>query len=546
MTLPADTDPAGIDRIVTAAVAAAEDLARTTPAQRAAWLHAAADALDAAAGELVELAATETHLPAQPRLRGEMVRTVFQLRLFAEVLTDGEFLRATVDHADPAWPMGPRPDIRRTVVPIGPVLVFAASNFPLTLSVAGHDTAAALAAGCPVVLKAHPGHPRLSARVRDIVVAALTGAGAPAGTFENIYGVEAGATALRHPGIEAASFTGSEAGGRALFDIANARPRPIPFYGELGSVNPVVVTPGAVAARGPEIATGYVGSFTLGAGQFCTKPGLLLLPVGHGLTEALIAAVKAVPAQRMLNDRIADGFRSGVTRLDDHPAVTVLAATAWGADTYLPTLLKVAAADFAPETLGRECFGPSSIVIEYRDIDELRSVLRQRPRPDRHRARRTRRGRHRTHPAPHPDQAGGPPDLERLAHRHHPVLGPAARRPLPGHHRPHRHLHGHRRHRTLPPPRRLAGLPRRVPAPGPARGQPVAVAAPDRRKALVTDSLILTFAISEYTGRSCHQLTRGRRSSGRNVAGFRRYPQIWCHGGCGSVIVDPTKRQRCR
>ncbi|MQY29786.1 aldehyde dehydrogenase (NADP(+)) [Nocardia aurantia] len=375
--LPAETDPAEIDRIVTAAVAAAAELARTTPAERAAWLHAAADALDAAAGELIELAAAETHLPAQPRLRGELVRTVFQLRLFAEVLTDGEFLRATVDHADPAWPMGPRPDIRRTVVPIGPVLVFAASNFPLTLSVAGHDTAAALAAGCPVVLKAHPGHPRLSARVRDLLVAALTGAGAPAGTFENIYGVEAGAVALRHPGVEAASFTGSEAGGRALFDIANARPRPIPFYGELGSVNPVVVTPGAVAARGPEIATGYVGSFTLGAGQFCTKPGLLLLPAGHGLDEALTAAVKAVPAQQMLNDRIAAGFRSGVTRLDDHPAVTVLAATEWGADAYLPTLLKVAAADFAPDTLGRECFGPASIVIEYRDIGELRSVLEE-------------------------------------------------------------------------------------------------------------------------------------------------------------------------
>ncbi|MGY2062277.1 aldehyde dehydrogenase family protein, partial [Nocardia gipuzkoensis] len=210
-----------------------------------------------------------TRLPERPRLRSELVRTVFQLRLFAQVLADGEFLRATIDHADPDWPMGPRPDIRRTVTPIGPVLVFAASNFPLTLSVAGHDTAAALAAGCPVVLKAHPGHPELSARTRDVLVAALRDAGAPEGTFEIITGMQAGVSALRHPDIAAAAFTGSQAGGRALFDIANARPRPIPFYGELGSVNPVVVTAGAVRARGARIAAGYVESFTLGAGQFC-------------------------------------------------------------------------------------------------------------------------------------------------------------------------------------------------------------------------------------------------------------------------------------
>lgn len=375
----AETTPAEIDRIVAAAAEAAEHLARTTPAERARWLNAAADALEKVSEELVALAARETHLPEQPRLRSEMVRTVFQLRLFGQVLTDGEFLHAAVDHADPEWPMGPRPDIRRMTVPIGPVLVFTASNFPLTLSVAGHDTAAALAAGCPVVVKAHPGHPELSARTFEVLTGALTEAGAPEGTAGIVYGVESGVTALRHPGVAAAAFTGSESGGRALFDIANARPRPIPFYGELGSVNPVLVTEAAVAARGAEIATGYVGSYALGAGQFCTKPGLLLLPRGHGLDERLRAAVTAVGPQQLLNDRIAQGYRAGLPRLAEHPAVTVLYApeAAESNQAFAPTLLRVSADDFAraAESLDVECFGPVSLIVEYDGPHQLREVL---------------------------------------------------------------------------------------------------------------------------------------------------------------------------
>ncbi|MGF6884098.1 NADP-dependent aldehyde dehydrogenase [Nocardia sp. GAS34] len=377
--MTAETSPADIDRIVSAAVHAADRLAATTPVERARLLETAADALEKASDELVTLAAKETHLPEQPRLRGEMVRTVFQLRLFAQVLTDGEFLRAAVDHADAKWPMGPRPDIRRMTVPIGPVLVFTASNFPLTLSVAGHDTAAALAAGCPVVIKAHPGHPELSERTFEILARALTEAGAPEGTVGIVYGLESGVTALRHPGIAAAAFTGSEAGGRALFDIANARPRPIPFYGELGSVNPVVVTAAAVAARGMEIATGYAGSFTLGAGQFCTKPGLLLLPAGHGLEDELRAAVAAIPAQHMLNDRIAHGYRAGLERLTEHPAVAVLSAPDPDAAEFGPTLLRVSGADFLhhSESLDAECFGPVSLIVEYEGPEQLRAILRE-------------------------------------------------------------------------------------------------------------------------------------------------------------------------
>jgi len=374
-----DTTPDEPQRIIAAAAEAAGRLADTTPTERAQWLTQIADALDAAADELVPLAAAETHLPETPRLRGELTRTTFQLRLFAEVLADGEFLAATVDHADPSWPMGPRPDIRRSLVPIGATLVFAASNFPFAFSVAGGDTASALAAGCPVVLKAHPGHPRLSDRTGEIVRGALTAAGAPAGAFAVIHGVDAGITALRHPDIAAASFTGSLAGGRALFDIASSRPRPIPFYGELGSVNPVMVMPGAVRARGQRIVEGFVGSFTLGAGQFCTKPGVLLLPSGHGLTDALAAAVRAVPGQQLLNEHIVDGFRSRVTPLREYPSVTAISAPAIVHDLLAPTLLSVPATDFlaAGEVLQAECFGPAALVVEYANPVELEHVLHQ-------------------------------------------------------------------------------------------------------------------------------------------------------------------------
>lgn len=370
-----ESDAKELERVIGAAAQAA--VGQATPAERASWLRAAADALDAAGDELIPLAAKETHLPEAPRLRGELTRTTFQLRLFGEVLLDGAFLGATIDHADPNWPMGPRPDIRRSVVPIGPVLVFAASNFPFAFSVAGGDTASALAAGCPVVLKAHPGHPELSTRTGQVLREALVAAGAPDGIFDVIHGVEAGVTALKDPRIAAAAFTGSVSGGRALFDIALSRPVPIPFYGELGSVNPVVVTPGAVKARGAEVARGYVGSFTLGVGQFCTKPGLLFLPEGHGLEEELRTAVRAVPGQRMLNERIAGGFRTGLARLTEQPSVTVLTGTQPEGELFRPTLLTVRGADFlqADEVLRSECFGPTSIVVTYRDQDELRELL---------------------------------------------------------------------------------------------------------------------------------------------------------------------------
>jgi len=243
-----DTTPTELEQVLARADAAATAWAARSAAERAAGLRAAADGLDAAGEQLLPVAGEESHLPPA-RLAGELKRTTFQLRLFAEMLDDGGYLDARIDHADDAWPMGARPDIRRVLEPLGPVVVFAASNFPFAFSVAGGDTCSALAAGCSVVVKVHPGHPELSALVGAVVAESLTSAGAPEGLLQLVYGIDAGRVALLDPRIKAAAFTGSIPGGRALFDLAVSRPEPIPFYGELGSVNPTFVTRAAAAAR---------------------------------------------------------------------------------------------------------------------------------------------------------------------------------------------------------------------------------------------------------------------------------------------------------
>jgi NADP-dependent aldehyde dehydrogenase len=316
----------------------------------------------------VPIAIRETGLP-EPRLRGEVARSSGQLRMFADAVAEGSLLELVIDTADPDAKPVPRPDLRRTLVPLGPVLVFSASNFPFAFSVCGGDVASALAAGCPVVVKAHPGHPELSVRTAEVLAGALAEAGAPDGVLGLITGVDIGVSALKDPRIKAAGFTGSVPAGVALHEIAVSRPDPIPFYGELGSLNPVFVTAAAVKARGSGIATGYVGSFTLGVGQFCTKPGLLFLPAGHGLQDELVEAVSGVGQARMLNDRIQQGFRSGLERLEHVDGVRV-----WSSGEGA-TLLQTT----VPELLARrdeileECFGPVSIVVEYADEAELLS-----------------------------------------------------------------------------------------------------------------------------------------------------------------------------
>lgn len=345
------------------------------PAGRAPFLEAIASALEEAAPKLVAIADEETSL-GQPRLRNELVRTVFQLRLFAETVTRGAHLGATIDRADPSWPMGPRPDLRRVLEPLGPVVVFAASNFPFAFSVAGGDTASALAAGCPVLVKAHSGHPRLSAATAEVVHQALRSAGAPEGLFDVVFGQEAGRAALLDPRVKAGAFTGSTEAGRALFDLAAGRPEPIPFFGELGSVNPVFVTEAAAGRRGPAIVEEFVASFTLGAGQFCTKPGILLVPASAGLADRVPGAVPGQPLT-LLNDRIRTSYAGAVRDLRDTAGVRVLVEGADAADP-TPTVLCTTSTQLLaePEAFIREVFGPTALVVEYAEESELLEVAK--------------------------------------------------------------------------------------------------------------------------------------------------------------------------
>lgn len=365
MTRSQTSSPAvtSLNEALAGAAAAARPTARTTAGERAAWLRAAADALDAAAGELVALAGAETHLP-DARLTGELARTTFQARLFADRLESNLLGDVRIDHADPDWPMGARPDIRRTTVPIGPVLVFAASNFPFAFSVFGGDTVSALAAACPVVVKAHPGHPQLSRRTAEVVSGVL-----PPGVFALIEGEADGAAAVADPRIKAVAFTGSTRGGRALFDIAAGRPDPIPFFGELGSTNPVVVTPAGWAARGEEIATGFAASMTLGSGQFCTKPGVVVVPDA----DAFLAAVPELAAGPMLNERIESGFRSAAGEM---ATLTTIARGEVGADVS-PILFRAGASEVVdhPELLDLEVFGPAALIVEYRGVAEALTLI---------------------------------------------------------------------------------------------------------------------------------------------------------------------------
>jgi NADP-dependent aldehyde dehydrogenase len=367
--------PSEVDGAALAAAEAAPALAALPIAARADLLRAVAAALEAERDALVPLADAESGL-GTARLSGELTRTTVQLEMFADVVADGTVLEAIIDPADPRARPAPRPDLRRLLAPIGPVAVFAASNFPFAFSVAGGDTASALAAGCPVVVKAHPGHPGLSVHCGRIVAGAL---GIP-GAFGVVHGFEAGKQLVTHPAIRAAGFTGSLAGGRALFDLASGRPDPIPFYGELGSLNPTVLTPGAVAARGPELARAFVGSMTLGTGQFCTKPGLLFLPAGHELTGPLGAALESATLGPLLNARLRDGYQTTAASLAGVPGVRPIVApstvdsSGWRVE---PALLAVTAADVVEkaEQLLTECFGPAALVVEYASEADLYAAL---------------------------------------------------------------------------------------------------------------------------------------------------------------------------
>ncbi|GGU53749.1 aldehyde dehydrogenase [Streptomyces daghestanicus] len=372
---------------VDAAVRAAHDVraALADRAVRAAFLRTAADELEAAKDSLVEVADAETAL-SPVRLGGELARTCYQLRAFAKIVDEGEFLGVVIDHPDDtATP--PIPDLRRYKVPLGVVAVYSASNFPFAFSVPGGDTASALAAGCPVVVKAHPDHPALSELVASVLRRAAARHDIPAGVLGLVHGFEAGIELIKHPLIAAAGFTGSVRGGRALFDAAAARPVPIPFHGELGSLNPVVVTEAAAAERPEAIGTGLAGSMTMGVGQFCVKPGLVLAPsgaAGDQLVKSLTEAVSDTAAGVLLDHRMRDNFIAGVAERAALPDVdSPVTPGAGGEHTVSPGFLTVPASRLAREgeydLLLEECFGPVTVVVRYEDQGEVEAVLSRLP-----------------------------------------------------------------------------------------------------------------------------------------------------------------------
>lgn len=372
------TTPEELEKILASSAAASDEWAATSTSARAKALTAVADALDEAAPDLIPIAQRETHL-AEARLQSELKRTTFQLRLFAEVLAEGSYLDARIDPADAQWPMGAaRPDLRRVLIPLGPVVVFAASNFPFAFSTAGGDTASALAAGCSVVLKVHSGHPDLAEATGRAITGALAAAGAPSGVFSLVFGTDAGRSALTDERVKAGSFTGSISAGRTLLDLANSRPEPIPFFAEMGSVNPVFVTRSAAANRGEEIAQGFIGSVASSAGQLCTKPGVLLVPEESDILAHLSSQSLPAPGP-LLNERILTGFKESLKQMAAHPGVKVLAETA-GTTDQLPTsaILATTVEDLLqdPDTLLAECFGPASLVVTYQDEAQLTAVAR--------------------------------------------------------------------------------------------------------------------------------------------------------------------------
>lgn len=358
---------------------------RSPGSEKARFLQHIAAGIEAIAVELVERAHRETALP-EARLKGELARTVNQLRLFAQVVEEGSWVNARIDPAQPERKPMPRADIRSVLRPLGPVAVFGASNFPLAFSVAGGDTASALAAGNPVIVKAHSAHPGTSELVGQVVSRSVRECGLPAGVFALLFGtgIQIGTSLVAHPAIKAVGFTGSFAGGRELMRVAAARPEPIPCFMEMSSTNPLFVLPEALATRGAQIANGLFASFTLGVGQFCTKPGLIFLPRNHdadAMMSALKSHVEKSAASPMLTAGICRNHTTGVAERAAHERVETLAQGAGHAGLpgayAAPALFEVSGKDFLDHSeLAREIFGPSTLVIRYHGEEEMLALAR--------------------------------------------------------------------------------------------------------------------------------------------------------------------------
>jgi alpha-ketoglutaric semialdehyde dehydrogenase len=374
-----------VDRAARLASDAFEDFRSRPPEQRARLLDAIATEIENLGDALIERANAETALGV-PRLTGERARTANQLRMFARMVEEGSWVQARIDRALPDRKPLPRPDLRRMLVPVGPIVSFAASNFPLAISVAGNDTASGLAAGCPIVIKAHPAHPGTTEMVASAVIKAVRDTGMPEGTFSVLHGRghEVGLALVRHPLVKAVAFTGSLRGGRALFDAAAARPEPIPVFAEMGSINPVFVLPGALAQRGRQIAEGLKNSVTLGVGQFCTNPGLVVGMEGES-TRSFVRAVGELISDcapgTMLYEGIRRAYADGVKSFSQVSGVKVAGRAKAEAD---PAKTQAAAAVFEADAetflsnrrLGEELFGPATLVVTGRSKEDLMRVAR--------------------------------------------------------------------------------------------------------------------------------------------------------------------------
>lgn len=372
--------PTLVDQACAAAEDAFWDFSASPRADRAAFLNAIADEIDARGDAITIIGSQETGLP-EARLIGERGRTTGQLRLFASHILAGDYLDIRRDAALPDR-TPPRPDLKMIQRPIGPVAVFGASNFPLAFSTAGGDTAAALAAGCPVVVKGHSAHPGTGEIIAEAIHAAIQKCAMPSGVFSLIQGGNraVGQALVQHPLIKAVGFTGSLGGGRALFDLCAGRPEPIPFFGELGSVNPMFILPAACAVRGPDIGTGWAGSLTMGAGQFCTNPGIAVVPTGPDGDAFVAAAQTALAAsaqQVMLTDGIAKAYRDGQARFDEADSVTTLLSSENLGRGAHPALYETDVASFlADRALGEEVFGPLGLVIRVENPADMKTLAK--------------------------------------------------------------------------------------------------------------------------------------------------------------------------
>ena len=372
--------PADVERAATLAAQAFPIFAAKSATERARFLRLIADKMDAAKDELTVRAGRETGLPVA-RCNGEIARTTGQLRLFAKVIEDGSWVEARLESGDAERKPVPKPDLRSMLVPLGPVAVFGASNFPFAYSVAGGDTASALAAGCPVVVKAHPAHPGTSEITAQIILDAAQESGMPEGVFSLLFdgSIEIGVALVRHQAIKAVGFTGSRRAGRALMDAAAARDEPIPVYAEMSSVNPLFLWPSAVENDVETLVDGLCASITNGAGQFCTKPGLVFLPQSEKsehFVSNLSEKLAQIAPMTMLTTGIGSAYGKGVTRWEEDAQVeTVLAPQL---DAPLQThaaLFQTSGAEFlANRALMDEVFGPAALIVHYENDAQLQQI----------------------------------------------------------------------------------------------------------------------------------------------------------------------------